>query len=130
MAEANESVVYFCPTCGGASLDFSELAGGASCRTCGWKGHLHERVAYPFKHDFLSGESSIHQLVSDMRVVVAASSKLYITLLLKWGFLTKGPGLEKAAARYLAAVVRATLTAFIEERDRIEQEKHGRERDS
>lgn len=125
MAEANESVAYFCPTCGGASLDFSELGGEASCRSCGWKGAQQERVALPFKHDFLSGEAALTHLISDVRSVVSASSKMYLPLLVKWGFLSLGEGVEKRATRYLAAAARATLKSFIEERDSIEKEEHG-----
>jgi hypothetical protein len=58
-------------------------------------------------------------------MVVAASSKLYLNVLLKWGFLKQGSDLKEQIARYLSVAARAVLTSFIEERERVEKESHG-----
>jgi hypothetical protein len=126
MADTPFTVAYFCPQCGGASLDFSEIEGGdATCRSCTWKGAGRERVAYPFKHDFISDESMLLSMMQDMRVIFAASSKMYAEFFMKWGFLKVGPGTAQHLARFMAGAARAVLTAIIEERERIEKEEHG-----
>lgn len=126
MAATQESVAYFCPQCGGAALDFSELAGGnAKCRVCTWEGAAHERVAYPFKHDFISDESMLRDMLNDIRLIFGASSKLYGELLSKWGFIRPGPKVVRDLTRYMAACGRAVLTALIEEREKLEKEEHG-----
>lgn len=121
-----ESVVYFCPQCGGATLDFSEIGGDASCRTCNWTGPAHERVAYPFRHDFISDESVLLSMVNDMRIIFSASAKLWGDFLLKWGFISQNPRITRDLTRYLARSARAVLTAIVEERELLEKEEHGK----
>ena len=118
---------YFCGRCGSPSLDISELVGTAKCNACDWAGSTGDLAAMPIEHEFGSSEKVIQALMGDMRVLLAkhlASPLLHF--LMKWGFLgnKNTANMRHEVGRYLAAMSRAMLTAVIEERQKMEKEKH------
>jgi hypothetical protein len=125
-----KDVAYFCPECGSASIEFSQLAGGrGSCNVCNWIGRREEMVGYAFEHDFSDGGEAVQYMLNDLRKVFAAASKLYGEFLMKWGFLevkqTRG-GVQlntKQLSRYVASMALATFKAILETRNKMEQER-------
>jgi hypothetical protein len=115
-----------CPQCGSASVDFSELAGGAArCRGCRWSGYNTELVVMPFEHEFLADESMAVSMVNDMRLLLSGPQGVpYLKFLMKWGFLVgkendiAGTVDRKKFARYLTAISKGILTSVLEERAR------------
>lgn len=129
MATTKE-VAYFCPDCGGASIEASALAGGrAECKTCKWEGSREKLVAYAFQHEFSNGEEALRYMMNDIRSIYGAAAKLIGEFLMKWGFLdTVEVGGSKQLntrqlARYVAAMAQATLKAVVEERAKMEKER-------
>ena len=120
-------LAYFCPECGAASVEFSELAGGAaSCKVCGWKGPREKLIGHVFQHDQGSGMEAFQNMLNDMRKVYAQAAPQIGAFLLKWGFAdeTAGKLNVRQLSRYVAAMAREALKALILERQKMEQEKH------
>jgi hypothetical protein len=125
-----KDVAYFCPECGGASVESMKLVGSsAHCKTCGWEGSNTQLVAYSFEHEFSDGAEAVRYLMNDLRRVYAAAAKLLGEFLMKWGFLDvvetkEGVTLNsKQLSRYVAAIAQATMKAIVKERAKMEQEK-------
>ncbi len=125
---ANDTV-KFCPQCGSASVDYSELAGGsADCRGCLWKGNADELLVVPIQHDFAMGkESIIAEMMQNVRGMLSGELGLpWLRFLLKWGFVAgdiNDPANtvdRKQFSRYLAAIGRGCVAAVLEERERQE----------
>jgi len=116
--------VRFCPVCGSAGVDFSELAGGdAVCRGCGWNGKREELMVVPTTAD--DDSQLLVRLMGELRRLLSGELGFpYLKFLIKWGFLKAderdvvGTLDRKAFARYIAAIARAILTAVLEERSR------------
>lgn len=130
MEATRTDVAYFCPECGSASLEYSELAGSlATCKVCDWTGAQEKLVAYQFQHDFADGTEALRHMMNQMRHIYAASSKMFGEFLLKWGFLDytqtrKGMNINtKQLARFMAVSAQATLRAIVTERQKIEKER-------
>jgi hypothetical protein len=121
--------VYMCPTCGSAAVEFSELVGGsAACKVCKWAGPREQLVGVPFQHAFGSREGIGFELHNDLRRLF--STPVFVTqlgsFLNRWGFINLGDDksvVTRAVTRYIVTAVRAVLTALIEERVKIEEEK-------
>lgn len=119
-----DTLVRFCPVCGSAGVNFSELAGGnARCRGCGWDGQREELLAVPMPAD--SDSQLLVRLMGEMRRLLSGELGLpYLRFLIKWGFLKAdekdiaGTLDRKAFARYIAAIAKSVLTAILEERAR------------
>ena len=130
MAATHRDVAYFCPECGSASIEYSELVGSlATCKVCDWTGPQEKLVAYQFHHDFADGTEALRCMMNEMRHIYAAASKMFGEFLLKWGFLDykqTNKGLEintKQLARFMAAAAQSTLKAIVAERQKIEKER-------
>lgn len=130
--------VVFCPECGSPSIETGTgviLASdpgkiGSSCKACGWKGMVSDLAATTLQHTFGSDEELTKALVGDLRVLLAKEGAvLFGKFLMKWGFLDvqqtpKGSVINtRQLSRYIVAIGRATLTAIVEERQKIETEK-------
>lgn len=130
--EGATKVVYFCPECGSASLEKSELVGGmAECKACSWTGTTDQLLASPVPEGYEEQHQLFMDMLRDLRRLLAHNAKDYGALLVKWGFADlqtgkKGYSLNpKQFARYMSAIGRAMLTALIEEHQKMEAEKHG-----
>lgn len=132
----NKAVVdkgYFCPSCGGALVEVSSLAGGAAkCGTCTWEGRVEDLAVVPFEHGFTSQEEVLRAFFLDIRKFLATQAVLleFGRLLIKWGFL-KGTSVKggytidpKEYARYVGAMAKAVVSSVVEVRAEIEREKH------
>jgi hypothetical protein len=121
-----EGKVKFCPRCGSANLEFSELAGGnATCGNCHWVGSTDDLFMVPFCHDFFSDEGMVRGLMNDLRVMLSGELGVpYLKFLVKWGFVksTNGVADRVAFTRYLVAIAKALLVAVFEERKRLSVE--------
>lgn len=115
----------FCPTCGGADVVASELAGGEGyCNICGWKGRVDELVTFHFSHDMGSTEQVFQNFFLDIRGIFSHELLEKVgTVLMKWGFLDM-PIDCKLFARYVGAVAKAMTKAIFEVRKEVEKEKH------
>lgn len=120
------SSVKFCPRCGSANLNFSQLAGGAAvCGNCEWKGTSDDLFEVPFSHDFFSDEGMVRNLMSDIRNLLAGEMGLpYLKFLIKWGFVREVSGSPDRVAltRYLVAIAKAILVGIFNERKLIAEE--------
>ncbi len=137
MSEPQQDYARLCPTCGGSSVTFSELVGGAAkCRACGWGGSREELLAVPVEHMYGSREGTGFTLNNDYRSIYKNDKLVQDTVkfLVKWGFITaERHGNEikidqKAVLRYVSAMARSGLIAIIEEREKIEKEEKGAQR--
>jgi hypothetical protein len=121
-----DSKVRFCPRCGSANLEFSELAGGnAKCENCAWSGSVDDLFVVPFSHDFFSDEGMVRALMNDLRGLLAKELGVpYLKFLIKWGFVktTGGVADRVTFTRYLVAIAKAILLAIFEERKRLSTE--------
>jgi hypothetical protein len=123
---------YFCPSCGGANVTASALAGGdAKCNICTWKGRVEELATFHFTHDMGSPEEVFKAFFMDMRKVLARDFATVMgQMLIKWGFMD-APDKQNHARivrvlnRYMGAIARAVCEAIIAERQKMEREKHG-----
>jgi len=129
--EANVKTVYFCPECGSASLDLSEIIGGLSrCKACAWEGHNSQLVATPIPAELEGDERTFMEMIADLRKLLGYNAKEYGSFLVKYGFAElkqsrKGVVLNpKQMARYMSAIGRAMLLSLIEERSAMEKERH------
>jgi uncharacterized protein YejL (UPF0352 family) len=81
----------------------------------------------PIEHEFGSSEKVVQALMGDMRLMLAKHlAAPLLQFLMKWGFLSNHitEYTKHAVGRYLAATANAMLTAVIEERQKMEKEKH------
>lgn len=121
-----EASVRFCPQCGSAGVDFSDLVNGAAhCRGCAWDGSREDLLTVPTVAD--ADQQLIVRLMGELRKLLSGELGFpYLKFLVKWGFIKADQQDiantldRKAFARYLAAIARAILTAIIEERSRAE----------
>lgn len=123
-----EAVVYFCPECGSPSIERSLLDGGtASCRACSWAGSTTRLAGMPISHKFGGDEELLISLVGDLRTVLARDVGVtLVRYLQKWGFFTNGNDralTARQAGRYMSAAARGIITAWLEERDKMEVER-------
>lgn len=127
-------VVYQCPQCGSPAVEFSELVGGAAmCKACKWAGKKEDLLGTPFDHLLGTREGIGFELFNDTRRML--SSPVFLGelggFLSRWGFIDLSGEKKKVVretTRYVAAIARAVLTALIEEREKIEKERHERQR--
>ena len=125
--QETEAAVHLCPECGSADVDTAsmELMGklGAGCNSCPWVGGAEDLVVQQFKHEMGSDEKLIQTMVEDLRNVLAADfAKSFGRFLMKWGFISSGVS-PKELSRYIVAIAQATMTAILNTRRKIEQEK-------
>jgi len=114
---------YFCPSCGGANINVSVLAGGpAFCLSCKWEGTKDELAIHVFQHDL--GDDVLRIFASEFKQLMGKHLATPLAKLLhKWGFF---PGREPTPAeltRYLVAVGRASINAILEVRKELEKER-------
>lgn len=121
-----DSKVRFCPRCGSANVEFSELAGGsAKCGNCPWTGTVDDLFVVPFSHDFFSDEGMVRGLMNDLRSMLSGELGLpYLKFLVKWGFVKNPNGVVDRVVftRYLVAIAKALLVAIFEERKKLSVE--------
>ena len=122
--DPTKTKAFFCPSCGGASVDTTVLTDEATCKICSWKGKVAELAAFSFQHGFASAEEIDRAFFLDIRTVMAKYLAVEIgKFLIKWGFL---PELSpKLFARYIGAAASGLVTALVRERAKIEKEKLG-----
>jgi hypothetical protein len=115
----------FCPTCGGADVEVSQLAGGgASCNICGWSGKVEELLTFHFSHNLGSPEQVFQSFFLDLRGVVSQRFLEQIgKLLIKWGFIDL-PIDRKLFARYVGGMCKGIVKGIFDTRKEIEKEKH------
>ncbi len=130
LTPANDEA-YFCPTCGGAAVDFSALTEEAHCKICSWKGSRAELAVFRFSHTLGDQAQTCEQLFMDMRQLLGKHfSAPFAAFLGKWGFLdipTTKSAQEKARkhlARYIGHCAGAFIRSIIEVRHQIEKEEH------
>lgn len=123
------AAAYFCPQCSTPvevpvlliSNPVSVMCGG-----CGWTGDHTQLAATAFKHGFVSDSEIAETMVREVRNVLAkVAAKAYGSFLVKWGFID-GAHVHYQLATYLQAIAKATVTAIIETRKKLTEEKaHG-----
>jgi hypothetical protein len=116
--------VFFCPQCGSASTETSELTGSAAaCLACGWKGKKEALVVAPIETD-LSRDEALEFFSRELRNVFAKHAAKEMGLILKkWGFVDGNvPQQVKLLGRYFEAMARSMGKAVFEERQKIEKE--------
>ena len=119
-------VAYFCPVCGGASIDTNELSQRASCRVCHWEGPGKDLLVHRFKHGFGSDTAALQEFINDMRRIFASEARAIAEFLLKWGFVTpdsKGLITSALVLPYIAAMARGAVKEVLNERDKQEGSK-------
>lgn len=119
--------VKMCPDCGSADVDTAsvEFAGtlGAGCNSCPWVGSTGDLVVQQFRHEMGSDEQIFKSMVTDLRNILAKEFLgSFGKFLMKWGFISKGVT-PVILSRYVVAVAQATMSAILEERRKIEQER-------
>lgn len=129
---STQDSVLFCPTCTSPTIDASTLVGGgASCRTCSWKGQREECLTKTINHQFVSQEEIFQQFSRDVQLLVAEFGAIPIgRMLRKWGFLvedTDGKPNTKILTRYVRAIARGIAEAIVKEREVIEKEESAQE---
>ncbi len=119
-----------CPDCGSPSVDYSTLEGGeAACKVCTWAGRKDSLLVVPVPQGIGSDGATLVSMYNSWRVLFRAFAKDIAQFLLEWGFLTAKEEQGKLSlnpkdlARYVATAASASLTAIVEERQKIEQEK-------
>jgi hypothetical protein len=124
---------WFCPSCGGADVTASALAGGdARCNICSWKGKVEDMPTFHFSHDGGTPEEVLKRFFMDVRKLLA--DRQFATaiglMLIKWGFLTQ-PDSRTAAefgkhlSRYVGEAAKAIVQSVLKTRRDIEKEVHG-----
>jgi len=118
-------VVYLCPECGSAALEYPESYNTtASCNACGWCGKQTEMLVAPIVHMEGSKENIASRLSNDLRAIFTKSfAKPYSEFLMRWGFITQESLNKESLGRYFAAAAVAVLEATIRERQRREKER-------
>lgn len=124
---------WFCPSCGGADVTASALAGGeANCNICNWKGKVEELATFHFSHDGGTPEEVLQRFLMDVRKFM--SEQQFATalgsLLIKWGFLLAPDAKTKAIvtqhlARYVGEAAKAIVQSVLNTRRDLEKETHG-----
>ena len=122
---------WFCPACGGASIEASEIGGTASCGICTWKGTTDDLNTYKFTHGHASKEEIFHDFFLGVRALLGKEMSLeFGKLLLKWGFVTLPTNASgnkvfgQTVARYLGSAAQAIARSVVETRAAIEKEEH------
>ena len=116
----------FCPQCGSALVDFSELGdAGARCNACAWTGRKSELLSTPFSHDMGPPDEVAQRFVTDLRNMLSESFVIpFGRFLNKWGFLPEDQTeMGKVLSRYVTAVARSAVRVVFQERAAIEKEK-------
>jgi hypothetical protein len=130
----NKDKAYFCPTCGGADVTASLLAGGnAQCEVCSWKGQVEDLLVHHFSHGSGSQDEIARQFFLDIRNLFARTFATELgALLMKWGFLeTVTPDsnqetrqrLGRALARYIGVIAQSAAKGIFETRAQLEKER-------
>lgn len=132
MTVSTQDSVLFCSKCLSPTIDASVLAGGgASCRTCGWKGPREECLTKNINHQFASQEEIFREFSRDVQLLVAEFGAVPIgRMLRKWGFMVDGPDGKpdtKILTRYVRAIARGIAEAIVKERELIEKEGNPQE---
>ena len=122
---------WFCPACGSALVEASELGGAAKCGVCSWHGTTDDLDTYKFTHGHASKEEIFHSFFLGVRDLVSKEVALaFGKLLLKWGFISlptrssENKEFNKLVARYIGAAARAMALSVVETRTAIEKEQH------
>ena len=119
----------FCPRCNSPSVEYATLVltvdSKASCEACGWKGMRADLLTSPVVHDMGSPDEVVQRFVSDFRNVIAKECGItFARWLSRWGFLpADAKGQAICLGRYLTAIARASITAVLDERKKIEKER-------
>lgn len=128
---ASTDKAWFCPGCGSASVEASELGGTAKCLACTWTGTVADLNTYRFTHGHASKEEVLHHFAMDVRTLFSQHIALEIgKLLLKWGFIVlptlakDSPAFSKTVARYIGGAARAVAKSMVETRADIDKEEH------
>lgn len=127
---ANDQM-YVCPECGGASVDFSGLVGGAAeCRVCGWVGTRDRLLSVPFDNRMGAPGEVMVAMRNDLRQTYAKAASGFLRFLIKWGFVPavdRNGTIEvtdrKLVVRYMNAISKASLNAIFEERQKVDRER-------
>jgi hypothetical protein len=128
---------FFCPKCGSASLEPGSaesvilagdpLAAELKCRVCPWVGTKRDVAHVPIIHEFESENAIVEKMTTDLRNVIAHHAAVPLgRFLMNWGFIDRSKPLKDELTRYLSKMAAAMMTAIIEERRAIAEEKgHG-----
>lgn len=125
-----KDILYVCPMCGSASVEFSELVGGAAeCKACSWKGMRDDLFGVPVALDVASAEVFM-SMRNDLRRLHAESAKQYVRFLVKWGLVDAVRDERQIritdktqVVRYMNAIASATFKAVLEEHQQMEKER-------
>ena len=121
--EVTTAGVKLCPACGSADIEMVETVLSASCNGCSWAGSIEDLVVQAFQHEMGSDEQIFKAMVTDLRNILAKDFlDSFGKFLLKWGFISSGVT-PVILSRYVIAVAQATMSAILEERRKIEQER-------
>jgi ribosomal protein S27AE len=122
-AHATEVEVKVCPNCSSTQVD-ADSFGKWHCGTCKTEISEEDLIVSKFKHELGDDTNILEQLVRSLRNTVAKDLAVSMgSFLLKWGFLDSPD--PYMLSRYVNSCARAMLIAIIEERQKIEREKHG-----
>jgi hypothetical protein len=124
---------WFCPSCGGAAVEASTLAGGnAKCNVCSWTGKTEDLATFHFSHDGGTPEEVFHRFFMDIRKLLSRPEVgVQIGLLLiKWGFLNQPDkkshdDFKKDLSRYIGHISKSVVESISKTRADIEKERHG-----
>jgi ribosomal protein S27AE len=115
--------VKVCPNCSGTNLA-EDMSRHWRCGTCGQTFKAEDLIVSKFKQEFGDDSAILEQLVRSLRNTVAKDLAASMgSFLLKWGFLPRAD--PYLLSRYVNSCARAMLIAIIEERQKIEKERHG-----
>jgi hypothetical protein len=138
--QETKAKVNFCPECGSPSISQTDslvLSGAAasihvSCEACEWVGTAADLLAVPFAHELGDDANILKVLMGELRVTMAKYCAVPLGgFLMKWGFLEQEHHQGQVVlnrqqlARYMTAISKAILTTVIEERRKMNEEKHG-----
>lgn len=117
------SEVKVCPNCSGTDLA-EDLSRHWHCGTCSHTFKAEDLIVSKFKQELGDDSDILEQLVRSLRNTVAKDLAVSMgSFLLKWGFLPSAD--PYLLSRYVNSCARAMLIAIIEERQKIEKERHG-----
>lgn len=129
---STQDSTLFCPSCMSPAIDVSALiGGGASCRSCAWRGAREECLSKTFDHQFATQEEIFRTFSRDVQLLVGEFGAVPIgRMLRKWGFLVDGadgtPNI-KTLTRYVRAIARGIAGAIVKEREAVEKEENPQE---